>query len=144
MRTVPRCAIQFEAGRASDFFVSLALGKRFVATVIAVSARDVVKDDDPVPRLEISYARAHGSNHARGLVSENAWRGVRAGGDFLQISAADSAGVHSHQQFATANLWDWDGLHANVVHAAVDRRQHGGGNLLLFIFDLELSGNGHG
>src|SRR5713226_704131 len=68
---------------------------------------------------------------------------MRAGGNFLQISAADSAGVHAHEQFARANLGDGNSLQTNVVHAAIYGRQHGGGNRLRLFFDQGLSSYSH-
>ncbi len=102
-----------------------------------------MKNDYSISRLKVTHTRAHGGNHARGLVPKNAGRGMRAGGNFLQIGAADSASVHPHQQFAGADRGHRDGLQANVVHAAIHRRQHGGRNRLPVFFDRDLSGYGH-
>ena len=102
-----------------------------------------MENDNSVAGLKIAHTRAHRGNHAGSLVSKNARRGMRAGGDFLQIGAADSAGMHPHQQFAGADLGNGNRFQANVVHAAIHRRQHGGRNRLLVVFDRELSGNGH-
>src|ERR1035438_9137579 len=51
--------------------------------------------------------------------------------NLLEIGAADAAGVDPKQYFSRADLWNWDGLHADVVHAAINRRLHGCGDRLL-------------
>ena len=61
-------------------------------------------------------------------MAEDARGGVRTGGNLLQIGAADAAGVHPNQDFARADLRNRNGLQADVVDAAIDRRLHGRGD----------------
>ena len=58
-------------------------------------------------------------------MSEDAGRGVGAGRNFLQIGAADAAGVDANEHFAAADRGHGDSFKANVVHAAVDGGLHG-------------------
>ena len=53
-----------ETGGASDFFIGFALGKSFIATVIAFAARDVMEDHDAVSGLPIVDAFAYGCDLA--------------------------------------------------------------------------------
>ena len=63
-------------------------------------------------------------------MAEDAWGGMRAGGNLFQVRAADAAGVHADQQLSGADLRDGNGLEADVIDAAVNRGQHGRGNRL--------------
>jgi hypothetical protein len=73
----------FEACCASDLFVSRALREGLVPAVVTLAAGDVMKDHDPVARLEPGYSRAYGRYDAGGFVAEDAGRGMRSGGDLL-------------------------------------------------------------
>jgi hypothetical protein len=55
-------------------------------------------------------------------MAENAWGGMRAGGNFFQVRATDAAGVHSHEQLPRADLWNRNSFQADVTYAAVNRR----------------------
>ena len=76
-------------------------------------------------------------------MAENARSGMRAGGDFFQIRAANAAGVHAQQQLSGADLWNRNSLQADVIYSAVNRRQHGGGDRMRLVVDCDLSGNCH-
>ncbi len=58
-------------------------------------------------------------------MAEDAGGGVGSGGDFLEVGAADAAGVDFDQDFAGADFGDGDGFEADVVDAAIDGGQHG-------------------
>jgi hypothetical protein len=59
---------------------------------------------------------------------------MRAGGDLFEVRAADATGVHSYKQFSRTDLWDGNGFQADIVDAAVYRRQHGcGGGMRLLV-----------
>jgi hypothetical protein len=118
-------ATGFVACRRPNFLVGRTLGKHLVPAVIAVAARDVMEDHHPVANPEAGNAVANRSNNAGGLVAKDPGSGVRAGGDFLQICAADAAGMDADEDLASADLRHRNGLHADVVDAPIDRGQHG-------------------
>ena len=76
-------------------------------------------------------------------MSEDAWGGVGAGGDLLQICPADAAGVDADQEFAFADFGDWNSFQADVIDPAIHQRLHGGGNSVESIFFCEFSGYVH-
>jgi len=84
----------------------------------------MVKDNNAVSRLEILDARSQRGYHARSFMTEDARRGVRAGGNLLEIGAADAAGVHPEQQFSRTYFGDGNRFQTDVVHAAIHGRQH--------------------
>jgi hypothetical protein len=133
----------FEAGGAADFFVGGALGECLMLAVETLAAGDVMKNYDAVSELEFVDACADGGDHSGGFVSEDARSGVGTGRDFLQVGAANSAAVHSQQQFAGTDLGHGNGFETNIIHAAVDRRLHGGRNRPHAILHCVLSGDGH-
>ncbi|HWO35246.1 MAG TPA: hypothetical protein VNO32_41160, partial [Candidatus Acidoferrum sp.] len=98
------------------------LGKRLVTAVITLAARDMVEDYDAISRCKLGDAGADGCHHAGGFMAENAWGGMRAGGNFFKVRATDAAGVHSHEQLPRADLWNRNGFQADVIYAAVNRR----------------------
>jgi len=51
-----------------------------------------------------------------------------AGGDLLQISAANTAGMDADENFARTNLRDGNGFQANVFFAVINSSMHGAGN----------------
>ena len=58
---------------------------------------------------------------------------MRAGKDFLKISPADAAGVHTHQQLSLADFRHRDRLQANIIFAAINSSLHRpGGDALAF------------
>ncbi len=89
-------ARRLEPGRASDLLVSLTLGEGFVAAVVALSARDMVKDHHAVADAELLDAVADFCNHSRSLVAKDSGRGVGAAGNFFKVGAADAAGVNAN------------------------------------------------
>ena len=68
--------------------------------VITIAAGDVVEDHDPVAELIIGNIVTERGDDPGGLMSKDARRRVRAGGDLLQIGAADAAGVDPDQDLA--------------------------------------------
>jgi hypothetical protein len=84
-----------------------------------------MKDDDAVAGLENVNASADGGDYPGGFVAEDAGCGVRSGGNFLEVGAADPAGVNFQQKFAGTDGGNGNGFEANVIHAAVDGGTHG-------------------
>jgi hypothetical protein len=134
---------RLEPGGATDFLVSRALGKSFVLAVKTLAARDVVEDHDPVARAVRLDAFANRYYYAGGFVSEDAGGGMGAGGNLLEVCTADAAGVHADEHFAGTDLGDGHSFDADVVHAAIDSRLHGGGDRMQLSFDRKLSGKSH-
>jgi len=52
-----------------------------------------VEDHDALANLKLFDARADCGDGTRSLMAEDAWRGVRAGMNLLEIRAADAACV---------------------------------------------------
>jgi hypothetical protein len=96
------------------------LREGFMTAVVALAAWDVMKDDDAIAGLENVYASADGGDYSGSFVAEDAGRGVRSGGNFLEVGAADSAGVNFEQKLARADGGNGNGFETNVIHAAVD------------------------
>ena len=114
--------------RRADFLVDQALRKGLLAAVVALSAGDVVVDHHPLAQRKLRDGLAHFHDGSRHLVAEDARRGVRAGMNLFQVRPADAAGGDLDQQLARPDGGHRDGLHAQVVHAAIDHGLHGGGN----------------
>lgn len=68
---------------------------------------------------------------------------MRTGRNFLEVSAADAAGVDADEHFSRANLRNRDSLHANVIDAAVHGGEHGRRDQARVLLERILSGNGH-
>ena len=117
-----------KARGCANFFVDRALGKGPLATVVTLAAGNVVVDHHAIAESEPGYAQAHFDNGSSHFMAEDAGSGVGAGMDFLQIGAADAAGGNLDQQFSGADFGHRHGLHADLVHAAIDGGTHGGGN----------------
>jgi hypothetical protein len=100
------------------------LGKRLLAAVIALAARDVMEDDHSIAGSEPAHARAHRSHLSRRFMAKNSRRGVRSAGDFLQVRAAHAARMHAQKQFARSDLRYGNALQANIIDAAINRGQH--------------------
>jgi hypothetical protein len=58
------------------------------------------------------------------FMTEDAGRRVRAGGNLLEVGAADPTGVHPNQEFTATGSGNGHFFEANVVHAAIDRSPH--------------------
>ena len=69
--------------------------------------------------------RPNGDDRARSFVAEYPRGRMRAGRDFLEVGSANSAGMDLDQDFASGDLWNRNSFKANVIHAAVNRSQHG-------------------
>ena len=69
--------------------------------------------------------RPNGDHRARSFVAEYPRGRMRTGRDFLEVGSANSAGMHFNQDFARGDLWNRNSFKANVIHAAVNRSQHG-------------------
>ncbi len=102
-----------------------------------------MEDHDAIAGAISADAFADRGNFAGRLVSEDARRGMRASGNFFEVGAADSTGVHADEHFTGANRGDGDGFEADIVHAAVNGGLHGRGDSVQGSFDAELSSNGH-
>jgi len=85
----------------------------------------VVEDHDAVANAKFGDILAGGDYYPGSFMAEDARRGVGSGSNFLQIGAADTACVHSHQDFARPNGRDWDRLQPDIVYAMVNSRGHG-------------------
>lgn len=117
-----------KSGRAPHLFVSGALGEGLVKAVVTSAARNVVENDHAISRSELADSGADGRDYAGSFVTEDAGRGVRSGGDLLEIRAANSAGMDPEQEFTSADLRDRNSLQSDVVYPAVDGCQHGCGD----------------
>ncbi len=62
---------------------------------------------------------------------------------FLEVGAADAAGVDADEHLSGADLRNGDDFHAHVVDSPVDSGLHGRGNRMRRSFDRVRSGNGH-
>ena len=93
-----------------------------------------MEDHNAVSRLPLGDAYAY-SPPACDFVPEDAGAECEPVAIFFKISAADAAGVDANQHLAFADFRHWHGLQADVVHSAIDQRQHGGGDRLNLIFD---------
>src|SRR6266581_4413628 len=128
---------------AANFFIRRTLGERLVAAVVALATGDMMKDNYPVAYLEIMDPFVYGCDDPRSFMSEDAWGGVRAGRDLLQIRTADTAGVDLYEQLPGANFRHGDGFQADVVSTAVYSGLHRHRNRLVSIFHRDLSGHTH-
>jgi hypothetical protein len=82
----------------------------------------MVEDHNPIAGTIALNLFADCGDNARGFMSEDARSGMGAGGNFLEVCAANAAGVDTDEHLSAAGFRDRDGLHADVVHPAV----HGG------------------
>jgi hypothetical protein len=57
-------------------------------------------------------------------MTEDAGRRVGAGVDFLQVRAADAAGMDAKEDFARTDLGHGNGFEANVIFAPVNDGAH--------------------
>src|SRR5262249_26858153 len=103
------------------------LRKDFVAAVITLAARNVVKDHHPVAGPEIRYARTDRRNLSRRFMAENPGRRMRTRHNLFQVGAADAAGMHADQYLSSADFRDGNGFQANIVLAAIHGGLHVGG-----------------
>src|ERR1700733_6303114 len=113
-----------KAGGAANLLVSGTLRKGLVAAVKTFCARDVMEDDNAVAHAEFVDALAHFCDDAGRLMTENTRRRMRARCNFLEISAADSAGVDAHQNLTPPDLGHGNFFQAHVVDAAIDGGPH--------------------
>jgi hypothetical protein len=139
-KTAPRW---LESGRAADLFVGQALGESLVPAVKAFATWDVMKDYNPVARGKVAHAFANRCDDSGSFVAEDAGRRVRPSSDLLEVGAANAASVNADEQLAGADLWNRNCLQAHIIHAAVDRRLHGGRNFLNLLFHRKLPGRCH-
>jgi hypothetical protein len=101
---------RLESGGTANFLVSGALREGLIPAVKALPAWDVMEDDDTVSGAVLADILANSGDNAGSFVSEDARGGVRSGGDFLQVGAADATGVDADQYFALADSRDGDDL----------------------------------
>ena len=134
---------RLEPSCAANFFIRRTLGERLVAAVVALATGDMMKDNYPVAYLEIVDPFVYGCDDPRSFMSEDAWGGVRAGRDLLQIRTADTAGVDLYEQLPGANFRHGDGFQADVVSTTVYSGLHRHRNRLVSIFHRDLSGHTH-
>src|SRR5215469_18101341 len=114
-----------------------------MSAVVALTARDVVKDHHAVAGPVIADSFTGTDHHTRGLVSEDAWSQMRPGCDLLEIGATDATGVHAYEKFAGSNGRHRDGLHTHVVLAAIDGGKHCGWDRVPRIVERNLSSDCH-
>lgn len=136
-------ARRLETGGTADFLVGRALSKSLILTVETLSTRNVVEDHDAVAGAVVTDTLAHGGDDAGGFVSEDARSGVRAGGNFLEVGAANAAGVDADEEFSGTDGGDGDSFEADVVYAAINGGLHGCGDRAGVSLDCRLSGKGH-
>jgi hypothetical protein len=74
-------------------------------------------------------------------MAEDARWGMRPGGDFLQVSAADAAGLDAEEQLSGADLRHGNGFQADIIHSAVDGGEHGHRDRFAAGFHGDLSGD---
>src|SRR5579863_6779334 len=120
-------AAGFISCRRAHLLVSWALREHFMPAVITVAAGNVMEHHHAIANLKLFDAFAARRNYAGGLVSENAWRRMRTRSNFLQIGAADAAGMDAHQDLARPDLRNRNRLQADIVDAAIHRSLHGRG-----------------
>ncbi len=121
---------RFESRRASDFLVGLALRKSFVPAVIALAARDVMKHHHPIARLKLAHAlrprpQPRPQSRARKCAARNASRWQSSSDRCRRFRRCARAPAIRRPDLGHRN-----GFQANIVHAAIHRRLHGGGNRL--------------
>jgi len=101
------------------------LSKSFGLTVKALATGYVVKHHDAVARRELGDLSADCGHRSGGLMAKDSRSRVRAGGDLLQVRAANSAGVDFDQDFAGTDLGHRHGFQPYVLDTAIYRGQHG-------------------
>jgi hypothetical protein len=84
----------------------------------------VVENHNSVARGELSHSSTDSGDLSGGFMAEDPRRGMGAGAYFLEISAANSAGVNAKEEFAGSDSGNWNSFKADVVHPAVNRGQH--------------------
>src|SRR5438128_11739230 len=110
---------RLEPSRTANFFIRRTLGERLVAAVVALATGNVMKDNYPVAYLEIGDPFVHRCDNPGSFMSAEAWTGLRAGRDLLQIRTAYTAGVDLYEQLPVANFRRGDGFQADVVSTTV-------------------------
>jgi hypothetical protein len=91
----------------------------------------------------LADSRANSRDHSGGFVAEDPRGGVGSGGDFLEIGAADPAGMDPEQEFTGANLRHRNRLQADIVDCPVNGGQHGCRDGLFLVIYCELFDNCH-
>jgi hypothetical protein len=89
----------------------------------------MVEDNDSLTWAKLLDVRANRHYNSGCFVTENTRGRVGAGRNFLQIRPADAATVHPQQQLPWADLRHGHSFQPHVLLAAIDRSQHGFGNL---------------
>jgi hypothetical protein len=102
----------------------------------------MVEDHDAVANLEIRDALTNGNDLPGHFMPEDARRGMRAGGDLLEVGAADAAGMNAYQSFAGTDLRHRNRFEANIILAAIHRGAHRDGNRWPS-YDLSFAGGLH-
>ena len=102
-----------------------------------------MKDHHAIARTVAANVRANGGDGAGGFVAEDAGSGMGSGGNFLEVGAADAAGMDADENFFSANFGDRNSFRADVVHAVVDGGQHGRRDRACVRIERILSGYGH-
>ena len=76
-------------------------------------------------------------------MTKNSRGGMRAGCYFLEIGAANSAGVDLYQNFTGSDFGHGDSFEPHIIHAAIDGCPHGRWNFVCELGRGHLWGNGH-
>jgi hypothetical protein len=84
-----------------------------------------MEEHHPVANLKFCNIFSGGGHCPGRFMSEDAGRRVGSSSNFLQIGAADAAGVHLNQDFAGPNGWNWYRLQPDIVYAMINSRGHG-------------------
>ncbi len=137
-------ARRLESGRATDFLIGGALGESLVPAVVALAARDVVKDHDAVAGTELRYLRRRRPPPS----PEVSWPKIR-GAECDPVAIFFRSVPHTPQEctrnehLSAANFGDRNGFETNIIDAAVNGRLHGRGNRCSFEFGRRWPGSDH-
>src|SRR5262249_42134469 len=104
------------------------LRKNIVPAVVTLATWDVMENHHTVAALKGIDALTDCPNPPRSFMPETPAGRGRAGGNLLQVCAADAAGMHADQHFPGADLRDRNGLEADIVLPAIHCGLPVGGN----------------
>src|ERR1700758_1449383 len=117
-------ARRLKSRRAAHLLVHLALCECLLAAVIALPARNVMKDHHAVANGKSFDTLPDRRNRPCRLMPENSRRRMRSRVNLLQVSPANPACRHTQQHLTRPNLRHRNSLNAHVIHAAVHGRAH--------------------
>ena len=124
----PACRLKARSD-AGKVLVLRTLSEGPMATSMAFHAGNMVMQGDAFADAESANARANAHDGSGGFMAENAgWRGG-AVMNFFDVGWADAACRHLDEQFIGTDARDGQSLEAQIVHAAINHRAHGFGNI---------------